>query len=70
MSRRLAVRRGYPQRRPVRQPELVVVRVKGRTYRVREDRVEGFLTRMGHQRPKPLARSGLVGHIEAISRGQ
>lgn len=67
---RLTVRRSYPQRRPVRQPELVVVRVKGRTYRVREDRVEGFLARIGYQRPKPLARSGLVGHIEAISRGQ
>lgn len=67
---RLTVRRGFPQRKPQRQPELVVVRLKGRTYRVREDRVEGFLARMGHQRPKPLARSGLIGHIEAISRGQ
>lgn len=63
-------KQGFPQAQRRRKPELVVVRLNGRTYRVREDRVEGFLTRMGHQRPRPLRRSGLIGHIEAISRGQ
>lgn len=62
--------KGFHQPAAERGLEMEVVRIGGKTYRVREDKAEGFRAKMGYQRPRPPKRSGLIGHIEAISRGQ